>query len=93
MNSALIAGAGLIVIALLAAFVFASKRGAGKVAPPATKSGMTSAKTSAANLKALEIDPNKPSIRILYGTQVSGSGVHRMGMHEICPVSSIRASA
>ena len=72
MSAALIAGVGLLVVALVAAFIFASKRGVGKVALP-TKSGMTSAKTSAANLKALEIDPDKPSIRILYGTQVSGS--------------------
>ena len=64
-------------LALVAAAVWWSgRRGAStnqkSTAPATNKAGLGSKSASAACLKALAADPNKPSVRILYGTQVSG---------------------
>ena len=65
-------------LALVAAAVWWSgRRGAStkstkSTAPATSKAGLGSKSASAACLKALAADPNKPSVRILYGTQVSG---------------------
>jgi len=64
--------AAVLVLITTAAFVF-RKRGAAPLSVPLNngKTGLGSKNASTASLKALAPDPSKPSVRILYGTQVS----------------------
>lgn len=65
----------LVVVAIIfsGAVLTLRKRSSALASTTPDKSGLGSKTASTANLKALAPDPNKPSVRILYGTQVSSS--------------------